>query len=94
MRDVETGGKKKQADKKRREDKTKTGQNMLEKWKLGFSHLCRMSSTCFHPQPLGDVALLQRRLGGGGKRGKKDSSAPPRSVCSGYRWCKNHPPVG
>lgn len=36
MRDVETGKKisKKQADKKRREDKTKTGQNMLEKWKL------------------------------------------------------------
>lgn len=93
MRDVETGGKKPGRQKEERGHNKDRTEHVREMETLGFSRLCRMSSTCFHPQPLGDVALLQRRLGGGGKRGKKDSSAPPRSVCSGYRWCKNHPPV-
>lgn len=95
MRDVETGKKKKTGRQKeeRGQDKDRT-EHVREMATLRFSYLCRMPVTCFHPQPLGDVALLQRRLGGGGERGNKDSSAPPRDVCSGYRWCKNHPPVG
>lgn len=81
---------KKQADKRRGQDKD--GHSTLETWETRFSRSEQQQFTCFHPQPLADVALLQRRLGGGGERGKKDGGAPPRSACSGSRWGKN-PPV-
>lgn len=76
----------------RGEDRTKTGHSTLETWESPFSPWVQQQFTCLHPQPLGDVALLQRRLGGGGERGQKDRGAPPRGACSGSRRGKN-PPV-
>lgn len=92
MRNVKTGKKTGRRKEERGQDKDRT-EHVREMGIFLFPYLCSISFTCFHPQPLGDVALLQRRLGGGGERGNKNSSAPPRGACSGYGWCKN-PPVG
>lgn len=47
--------------------------------------------TCFHPHSLCDVALLWRRLCGGGERGDEDGGGPPGRACSRDKWSECSP---